>query len=262
MNSLRLIFAAALTCACSNAFAGASEWHHVEGAAIRLVTEGAPDTSGVVRGALEIKLKPGWKTYWRDPGASGVPPTLQVKSGDVAVDYPTPKRFDEGHGAWAGYDSSVAFALTLRVPAGSWDNNIVVDAFLGVCETICIPVQAELSIPLAEDVVNSETAPIVEQAFSALPSPARTDLRIGNPVVQGDEMHLAPVLPEGVEALDLFVAGNDAIALGTPRLDPLPEGGSRFTVPVLYGVADAEGSELPYTLITSAGTVSGVLTLR
>lgn len=64
------------------AHAASSEWHHVEGGSIRIVTSGAPDAQGILRGALEIRLKPGWKTYWLDPGSSGVPPTLDVTIGD------------------------------------------------------------------------------------------------------------------------------------------------------------------------------------
>ena len=31
-------------------------------------------------GVLDIDLKPGWKTYWRDPGDAGVPPQLDVSA--------------------------------------------------------------------------------------------------------------------------------------------------------------------------------------
>ena len=58
------------------ALASSSDWYEAEGGRVRLVTSGAADENGVIEGALEIDLKPGWKTYWRDPGDAGVPPTL------------------------------------------------------------------------------------------------------------------------------------------------------------------------------------------
>ena len=30
-----------------------------------------------LRAGIEIKMQPGWKTYWRYPGDSGVPPQLR-----------------------------------------------------------------------------------------------------------------------------------------------------------------------------------------
>src|SRR5690606_29169706 len=104
------------------AHAGSSAWYHVEGGSIRLVTDSEADSDGLLRGALEIRLKPGWKTYWLDPGSSGVPPTLEATADGravaVEIDFPAPKRFDDGYGEWAGYDHSIALALTLRLPEG------------------------------------------------------------------------------------------------------------------------------------------------
>ena len=258
MNSLRLIFAATLAFPCSNALAGASEWHKVDGASVRLVTEGAPDASGALRGALEIKLQPGWKTYWRDPGASGVPPTLEPSAGKVTVDYPAPSRFDDGHGAWAGYDAPVSFALTFQVPAATRADSLVVDAFLGVCETICIPVQAEFSVPLTDDTGH---AAIVAQAFAALPSTAKPDIGLGSLQAIREEIVVEAILPHGTSAKDLFVAGDDEVSLGAPRAEARADGGTRFSIPVLYGFEKLAHVELPYTLVTSTGAISGVLSL-
>ena len=54
-----------------------------------------PPTRSVLRAGIEIRLDPGWKTYWRYPGDSGVPPTLDfagsknVKS--VTALWPAPR---------------------------------------------------------------------------------------------------------------------------------------------------------------------------
>ncbi|MGN6306080.1 MAG: protein-disulfide reductase DsbD domain-containing protein, partial [Mesorhizobium sp.] len=44
------------------AAASSSAWFQSEGGKVRLVTTGAPDEAGRLQGALEIMLKPGWKT--------------------------------------------------------------------------------------------------------------------------------------------------------------------------------------------------------
>src|SRR6204780_504463 len=47
----------------------------------------------------EIRLVSGWKTYWREPGDSGRPPTF-IFSGSqnvrsIAVEWPAPERFPD-----------------------------------------------------------------------------------------------------------------------------------------------------------------------
>src|ERR1700741_2164925 len=86
----------------SPVLASSSDWYEAEGGRVRLVTTGAPDESGVIAGVLQVDLKPGWKTYWRDPGDAGVPPTLDASGSDnvasVTVMWPAPERFPDGAG--------------------------------------------------------------------------------------------------------------------------------------------------------------------
>ena len=70
-------FAAALflAFAASPADAAMSEWQDMGGGRARLVAELDP-ASNRIAAAIEIELNDGWKTYWRQPGASGIPPIL------------------------------------------------------------------------------------------------------------------------------------------------------------------------------------------
>ncbi len=240
--------------------AASSAWHHVEGASIRLVTSGVPASDGRIRGALQIMLKPGWKTYWRDPGSSGVPPTLTATSHGkpvaVALEFPEPRRFEDEYAPWVGYDRSVAIAVTMEFPAGDDPGTSVVDAFLGICETICIPVQARLQIDSAEAQQSSDDEAIVEQAFAALPAAADARLHAKPASFNDGELTIEAVVPEGTEAVDIFVAGTDRLTLDTPRRIAVDDHVS-FVLPV-HGVAK-EGEELVYTLTTGSGAVSGRL---
>lgn len=244
--------------------AASSGWHHVEGGSIRVVTSGAPDEAGRLRGALEIRLKPGWKTYWLDPGASGVPPTLAAAAGGkeaaVEIGFPAPRRFDDGYAPWAGYDRPVSLALTLALPEGKdAPTRLQANVFLGVCETICIPVQATLSFDPGAGPDDPEHAAVVENAFAALPEPARPGFSAEVVEVKDDAVTVEAALPAGVRALDLFVAGTQTLVLGTPEK---ADGGSRtlFRIPVSTGTG-AGGEEVAYTLVTDAGAVSGRLRL-
>ena len=48
--------------------------------AVRLIGAGAA-TDSTLRAGIEIRLDRGWKTYWRYPGDSGVPPRFDSTSG-------------------------------------------------------------------------------------------------------------------------------------------------------------------------------------
>lgn len=242
--------------------AASSGWHHVEGGAIRIVTSGEPDAGGHLRGALEIRLKPGWKTYWLDPGASGVPPTLTASAGDadtaVAIGFPPPRRFDDGYAPWAGYDHPVSLALTIALPQRT-PARLDASVFLGVCETICIPVQATLSFDPHDGKHAPEDAAVVKDAFAALPAPARPGFSAAAAKVGDDEILIATTLPQGARVLDLFVAGSATLALGTPERQGAETGGV-FRVPVALRTGD-DAEEIAYTLVTDAGAVSGIMEL-
>lgn len=269
MSMIRLLaLASPVLLLASPALSASSEWYQVEGGAIRFVTADEPGPDGVIRGALQIDLAPGWKTYWLDPGSSGVPPQVAVKvqdkNAEVEVGFPVPQRFDDGYAQWAGYDAPVALALSVRLPEGVTDaQDVTAHAFLGVCETICIPVEAELTLSLGDNTGGAEEAAIVDAAFAALPAPAGENLSVS--IVNTDDQAIVvdAMLPEGMSALDLFVAGNQNLSLEAPELVSAGGGTSpRFRVPVAFRAPGAEPERLSYTLQTSSGAFSGELSLR
>jgi DsbC/DsbD-like thiol-disulfide interchange protein len=251
------------TASAQPALASSSDWFSAAGGNVRLVTSGGPDENGVVQGALEIDLKPGWKTYWVDPGDAGVPPTIDVSaSGNIAsaeMSFPAPHRFDDGFTKWAGYKQPVSFPITFTLADPGVPGSIDADIFLGVCETICIPVQATLTLDTASDPDNADDAAVVRAAFDALPGPAQPDF--GARMVAGgkDEVLVEAAFPGEPEAVDFFLAGSDGFQFGPPerRIE-----GERllFSVPILQrpGKAPDKGG-LHYTLVTEAGAVSGIL---
>lgn len=269
MSMIRLLaLASPVLLLAAPAFSASSEWYQVEGGAIRFVTAGEPGPDGLVRGALQIDLAPGWKTYWLDPGSSGVPPQVSVdvqdKNAEVEVGFPVPQRFDDGYAQWAGYEEPVALALTFRLPEGVANaQDVTAHTFLGVCETICIPVQAELTLSLGDNADAAEEAAIVDAAFAALPAPAEDNLGVDLVSTDDKAIVIDAKLPEGVSALDLFVAGNENLSLEAPELVSAGGGTSpRFRVPVAFRTPGAEPERLRYTLQTSAGAFSGELSLR
>src|ERR1700716_4489685 len=78
----------------------ASPWQRDTHSAVRLL---AGSRSGaVLLGGIAIRLQPGWHTYWRTPGDSGVPPRFDFSKSEnveaVTVLWPAPKAVDDGAG--------------------------------------------------------------------------------------------------------------------------------------------------------------------
>src|ERR1700710_1002088 len=74
----------------------ASAWQRDGHSAVRLL---AGSRSGpVLLGGIAFQLQPGWKTYWRSPGDSGVPPRFDFSKSEnieaVTVLWPGPTKCD------------------------------------------------------------------------------------------------------------------------------------------------------------------------
>src|SRR5947208_5021280 len=123
----------------------ASPWQRDNHSAVRLL---AGSRSGaVLLGGIAVQLQPGWKTYWRTPGDSGVPPRFDFAKSEnieaVTVLWPAPTKFaDGGGGVSLGYQNQVV--LPLRIVTRNADRPVTLRADINyaVCEKLCIPVEA------------------------------------------------------------------------------------------------------------------------
>ncbi|MEZ5810754.1 MAG: protein-disulfide reductase DsbD family protein [Rhizobiaceae bacterium] len=240
------------------AVGASSAWVATEGGDIRLVVDDQPAEDGVLKGALEILLKPGWKTYWLDPGDAGVPPQIDVgASRDVSTArflFPAPERFDDGYAVWAGYKHQISLALEFAIGRAPL---IEADVFLGICETICIPVSARFTVDPSASGASSSDAAAVAAAFAALPGMERDDFAVRRLDEEKPAVLRASVaLPRPDEEATLFMASGDGWYFGTPvfRRD---ETGPGFDIPLLDRPKEPAAAEFFYTLVSEEGAVSG-----
>lgn len=262
---MRLTLAASLllTLAAAPASASSSAWFSTEGARLRLVTSGPADADGVIHGVLTIDLKPGWKTYWRDPGGSGVPPNVDVsKSANIAaaeIRFPAPLRFNDESGVWVGYKHSVDFPVDFRI-ASTGPAEIRADIFIGICQTICVPVQAHLVLDPAGEADSPDDAALLAAARQALPGPAGNGFEAQLLRSDPKQLTVAASVPPGSEIGDLFLAGTEDYMFGPPVKNGSSGGRTVFTVPILTApAAKPAGAGLAYTLVSDKGAVEGLL---
>jgi DsbC/DsbD-like thiol-disulfide interchange protein len=229
----------------------------------------AHEQSGIVlRAGVEIMLQPGWKTYWRYPGDSGVPPRFGFARSenvrDVTVNWPAPHRFADGGGHSIGYKDRVIFPL--RVTAADERKPVVlrVDIDYGVCEKLCVPVDAKLDLPLSrgqsphDAALAASEARVPESLPLGLHGPlavlaVRRDAGGGPPRVLVDV-----AAPKG-SGLDLFAEGPTAEwALPLPQpVEGGPPGVQRFAFD-LDGIpagARSGGAMLKLTAVTDAAAI-------
>src|SRR3569623_1904634 len=122
-----------------------SPWQRDGHSAVRLLA-GSRSGAGL-RGGIAFQIQPGWKTYWRMPGDSGVPPRFDFSKSDnveaVTAMWPAPMKFDDGAGGHSiGYRDLVV--LPLRIVPKTADKPVTLRAEINyaVCEKLCIPVEA------------------------------------------------------------------------------------------------------------------------
>lgn len=242
------------------AHASSSDWFETDGARVRLVTAGLPDAQGKLRGVLDIDLAPGWKTYWRDPGDSGVPPSVEVTapSGVVAeLDFPVPGRHEDDGSVWAGYDTPTRLPVTFsvgRTAAGAFETSV----FLGICETMCVPVQTTLRVDPGADPDNAADATLVREAFSALPREATPDFGAKTAKAANGRLVLESSAPSGVHIEDIFLAAPEGYWFGPPirseRDDKV-----MFALEFSRPAGATSGKDIPYTLVGDTASVNGIL---
>lgn len=247
----------------------ASEWVTSPGGAFRIVAS-QPQPDGLIPAILEVRLNPGWKTYWRDPGSSGIPPQITLDpAGGVtleAIRFPPPKAFGEGPGRYVGYDQPVAFPLRLKRIGDKGDVTIRASVFLGICEDICIPVQGELELALKSgDFDNPLDGARIDKAVAALPEAPSDEFKVET--ARFDAMagmiRLDLRLPREAAAAtpQLFLAGPSGVFFGKPVLASEAGATRRAEIPVRLAGKDGSIAGKPVTLTVRAGERSMETTL-
>jgi DsbC/DsbD-like thiol-disulfide interchange protein len=170
---LRLtIVTAALVCVPALARAqDTSAWDVETHAAARLIAGAAQKSAGTrwLRAGVEIRLDRGWKTFWRYPGDSGVPPTLDFAGSEnvksVTVLWPAPERIDDGSGGHSiGYERDVVLPLRILANDATQPASLHVKVGYAVCGNLCIPAEADLKLMLSGEAGTEEPALVTAEA--------------------------------------------------------------------------------------------------
>jgi DsbC/DsbD-like thiol-disulfide interchange protein len=226
--------------------------------AVRLL---AGSRSGaVLLGGIAFQLQPGWHTYWRNPGDSGVPPRFDFAKSEnieaVTILWPAPVKFEDGSGGTSlGYQKQVV--LPLRIVVKNADKPVTLRAEINyaVCEKLCIPVEANAELAFTSVASTEDGA--LSAALDTVPKPATigdpNPLTIRDVKRDGKTGVLVDVATPDAGEVNLFVEGpTPDWALPVPKLvEHGPPGIKRFAFDLdgLPPGANPAGAALKLTLV-------------
>ncbi len=249
---------AALMAVSASAYAAdTSNWANENYAAMRLIAGSAKPNAAVLHAGVELKLEPGWHTYWRYPGDAGVPPRFDFSGSQnlsrAEVSYPAPHLYTDETGNTLGYTGQVIFPVrvTPKQPGQPVALHVKVD--YAVCAKLCVPAIGKAELTLTPGASMNDALLAAAEAQVPKPvAPAKLGLTL-NRTLDGQKPAVTVDLaaPKGTE---LFVEGpTGEWALPVPKpVDGAPAGKRRFSFlldGLPPGISPKAPVELTFTVV-------------
>jgi len=249
----------------------ASSWQDNPYARARLISTGnitSENKSETINAGVQIELDPGWKTYWRVPGDSGIPPQViwkgstNVKS--IEMRWPAPLRFIDQYGMSIGYINEIVLPVTIVPEDKNAAVNLALELNYAVCADVCLPAHAVMKLEIKPE--HQNTGPFkrkLERFADQVPKAAQPaqGLRLRKlDVSDSDERVLLSFeveMPGDDVLVDVFVEGNEALFFGTPKKIVNKDGLSQVEL-IISGAESAgalAGNKLRFTLVGEKSSV-------
>lgn len=160
---------------------------------------------------LQIEHAPGWHSYWKNPGDSGLPTefewTLPAHVVPGAIAWPTPRKFPIGELANYGYKDTVLLPIPLEVRPGFAADALVLEVLATwlICRVECIPQEARFQVRVPAQMAAVAHSAAFEAAWAAQPvaqAAGASQLAVTEQVLQAT-VHGLPAAWQG-RALEFF----------------------------------------------------------
>jgi thiol:disulfide interchange protein/DsbC/DsbD-like thiol-disulfide interchange protein len=226
MNFSRVIFALLLGALAGPALAAPAEVPHARVELLSANAAVAPGDTLLV--GLRIEHEPGWHTYWKNPGDSGMPTRIQwtLPEGWSAgpILWPAPRRIRVGPLANFGYEDTVVLPVELTVPR-HWKQPraaLTAHAEWLICKEVCLPggVTLSLDLPAGRSSQDSAAAATLQAARDAAPRAPRgwrLEAKASNSHVL---LRMIPVFPSApvLSSAEFFPDQPDLIDNAAPQI--------------------------------------------
>jgi DsbC/DsbD-like thiol-disulfide interchange protein len=245
-----------------------SPWVSSTDSKVRLVS-GAVELDGkpCLLGGVQLRMNGGWKTYWRNPGDSGVPPSFDFTGSKnlklAEVLYPAPHRFADADGTAIGYDDEVVFPVRITPEREGEPIELKLALSYGLCKTLCIPNDVNLGLELPADVAShSGDAPLLEASLARVPKASapnalpRIEAVTANLDGQQSELLVDALFAPDATGTDLFIDAGETFVPVPKPLGPSASGKQRFAVTFASAqqAAAIKGKSLKLVLVSDEGS--------
>ena len=257
MTFLARLFLAASLALATAASAQPVRVDHAEAelvAAADAVVPGQPLSVGLI-----IRHDPHWHTYWRIPGDSGLPTTIdwQLPAGFAAgpIEWPVPKRMPIGPLMNFGYEGELLLPVQVSVPSDVAVGQTVqlkARADWLICKEVCIPGGADLqlALPVKAAASPSRLAPLFASTRAQVPQPA--SLQAASATIDGGRIRLLFKPPAPVRQLEFFPLEEARIEPAAVQTQRAEADGTALYLTAAQPVA-AEFSRLKGVLVANGG---------
>ncbi len=188
------------------------------------IAPGKPFTVG-----LRLKMQPHWHTYWQYSGDAGLPTKIdwQLPAGYQAgpIQWPVPETITSpGDIINYGYDDEVVLLTEITPPAtlGSGEVTLAGKAKWLVCESICVPGSADLSLKLSIGDAQAANADVFQKYRARLPRTLGADAPFTvDRAVEGDGLvlRLPGLKAKEGQTVSFFPLPPDDVEIGHPAVD-------------------------------------------
>ncbi len=195
---------------------------------------------------LRLKHIAGWHSYWRNPGDSGLPTEIEWslpegwKAGDIQ--WPAPYRMPIEGLVNYGFKDEFVLPVAITAPADAKPGESITlnaNATWLVCEKICVPEEAELSLTLPVAAASAPADPRYGRLFSAAslaqPKPSPWQATLG-----GDDaklkLHVAAIGLQADRLAEAYFFPYDGNALNHAALQPLSVGAEGLQLALKRGI--------------------------
>lgn len=231
-----------------------------------VVAGGEKDDPATAWLGLNVRLNPGWHTYWRSAGDAGAPPefdwTGSQNVADATVEWPAPHRFSDAGIDTFGYADQVLFPIKVRLRDQTENAHVSLKLALYVCATICTRNDLQLDADVTPGFQFPDKQILIDEWRNKVPRTQSPSLSIrsvrlepGSPA----RLKISAMANPPLSKPDVFVDGDNAIVAARPKFTQGYSGASFITLPLEGADATHPNQPLHVTLVDGDRSVEAVV---
>jgi DsbC/DsbD-like thiol-disulfide interchange protein len=128
-----------------------TDWHENINSEMRVIMSEFKNDNLYI--GFEINLSDNTYTYWSNPGDSGIEPDIKISTNN-AINYevlwPLPEMIKDQYGTNYGYYGNIVIPIKISLPDTRENIDLYLSYNLGVCNSICIPIDGKIKIPMLD----------------------------------------------------------------------------------------------------------------